>query len=132
MSADVEAVADGLHAAFLSGDPAAISSCFADDAVIWHNFDDRELTLAQNLAFIGPLVASARSVDLEVVRRHPTEDGYVEQHVMKVERADGTRVAIPTCHVMSLRPDGAIVRMEEYIDLGALQSLRADTDQEAT
>ena len=111
---DEGAVIDRLFAALANGDLAAARGCFTPDARVWHGFDglahDVDAMIGQWQALID---AYSERVVLDV-RRQPTPQGLVQQHVMVCGR-DGVRKAWPICIVVRLA-DGLIARLDEYID----------------
>ena len=48
--AEMNDVADRLLAAIGAGDADAVRSIYAPDAALWHNFDQRDQTVDENLA----------------------------------------------------------------------------------
>lgn len=115
------ALADRLVAAIEAGDEAGVVACFTDDAVVWHNYDGREVGLVDVLPLLASLVELVPGVRYDVTRRHPCEGGFIQQHVVRGTAAKGELV-MPACMVITVR-DGKIARLEEYLDRGALRVL---------
>ena len=113
-AAGIEALAERFFAAVSAGDVETIASIYADDAVVWHNNDDVEMTKEQNvaqLAFLHRELASMRYVD---VRRVVVDDGFVQQHVLEIDDPTGL-VRMPA--MMRVYCDSERVhRIEEYVD----------------
>jgi ketosteroid isomerase-like protein len=109
------AIADALFAAIEAGDIEAVRALYAPDAVIWHNNDGVEQTPEQNLRVLRWVVDNLRDRAYEDVRRIVTDDGFVQQHVLRFTRGDGTRQEIPACLVVRCT-DGKITRLDEYLD----------------
>ena len=111
----MEEIADRLFDAIASGDVSAVRDLYAPDAVIWHNNDGVEQTPEQNLRVLQWVVDNLRDRSYDDVRRSITNDGFVQQHVLRFTRADGTRQEIPACIVVACA-DGKITRLDEYLD----------------
>ena len=108
-------VADRLFAAIEAGDLEAVRALYAPDAVIWHNTDGAEQTVEQNLRVLRWVVDNLADRRYEEVRRVSTESGFVQQHVLRCTRRDGTPVEVPACLVVTCAA-GRITRLEEYLD----------------
>lgn len=112
---DVDAVADALFAAIETGDLDAVAGLYTSDVAVWHNTDGVAEDRAANLRTLGWFVRSTRSRAYRDVRRSATADGFVQQHVLHIELADGRRAQVPACLVVTLRA-GRISRIDEYLD----------------
>jgi len=108
-------LADRLFAAIEAGDIDAVRALYAPDAVVWHNNDGVEQTVEQNLRVLQWVVDNLADRAYEDVRLHLTPTGFVQQHVLRFTRADGTRQEIPACLVVACA-DGRITRIDEYLD----------------
>jgi ketosteroid isomerase-like protein len=111
----MEELADRLFAAIEAGDIDAVRDMYSYDAVIWHNYDGVEQSAEQNLRVLQWVVENLSQRNYEDVRRIPTPTGFVQQHVLRFTRADGTRQEIPACMVATCA-DGKITRIDEYLD----------------
>jgi len=118
----VSDIADRLFAAIQAGDLDAVRSLYAPDAVIWHNTDGSEQTPDENLRVLRWVVEHLADRRYEEVRRSPTPTGFVQQHVLRCTREDGTRVEIPACIVVTCA-EGRITRLAEYLDSGHVARL---------
>lgn len=112
---DINAVADALFGGIENGDVDAVRAIYSDDAVIWHNNDEIEQTPAENLVVLQWIINNLADRKYEDIRRTITADGFVQQHVMRFTRKDGTRQEIPACLVVAVS-DGHITRIDEYLD----------------
>jgi ketosteroid isomerase-like protein len=108
-------LADRFFAAIAAGDMDAVRAIYAPDAVVWHNYDGVEQTLDQNLRVLQWVVDTLADRAYEDVRRQMTPTGFVQQHVLRFTRADGTRQEIPACIVATCDGD-RITRIDEYLD----------------
>lgn len=117
-------VADALFAAISAGDLESVQRVYADDAVIWHNYDGIEQTPTDNLRTLQWMVSRLGRVDYTQVRRAATPDGFVQQHVLVATNRRGEELAIPACIVCTVA-DGRIVRLDEYLDSAHVAAITA-------
>jgi ketosteroid isomerase-like protein len=108
-------VAEQLFAAIENGDVGTVRDLYSPDAVIWHNTDSREQSADQNLATLMWVVENLAERRYEDVRRSVTDRGFVQQHMMRWTKADGTRAELPAC-IVATCADGLITRIDEYLD----------------
>ncbi len=108
-------VAEQLFAAIENGDVGTVRGLYSQDAVIWHNTDGREQSADQNLATLTWVVENLAERRYEDVRRSVTDRGFVQQHMMRWTKADGTRAELPAC-IVATCADGLITRIDEYLD----------------
>lgn len=115
MTTDPLTVADRLFGAIEAGDVDAVRDLYAPAAEIWHNTDGVVQTPEQNLRTLAWVVQHLRDRSYDDVRRSATDDGFVQQHVLRATTADGRRVELPACIVCTV-VDGRITRLDEYLD----------------
>lgn len=108
-------LADQLVSAIEAADVDAIRACYTPDARIWHNFDDVEQTVDENLATLAWLVKRLPQRHYEIHRREPLPDGFFQQHVLTGTTSEGKNFALPACIVCRV-VDGRITRLDEYLD----------------
>ena len=60
------------------GDTAAARACYADDAIIWHNFDNKEKTVDENMASLEKWkrYVDHRKYDLQHILTGVTKEAY--------------------------------------------------------
>lgn len=121
---DAAAVLDRLIAAIVAGDQDAARAVYAPDARIWHNFDQVEQTVDENLRTLGWLVNRLHDRSYDDVVRHSIEGGVVQQHILRGTTTGGTRVEMPACIVAHVDGDH-ITRIEEYVDTAQAAALAA-------
>jgi ketosteroid isomerase-like protein len=116
---DINGLADRLVAAIEAGDVERVAGIYADDAVIWHNTDQVEQRPSENLLVLAWLVKHTASREYREIRRSVIDGGFVQQHVLHVEFADGRSADLPACLVVQVADDH-IVRLDEYLDGAAV------------
>jgi ketosteroid isomerase-like protein len=105
---------DRLVAAIVAGDVDAVRAIYAPDATIWHNFDQRDQTVDENLATLADLHRRVSNLRYTEIRRALVPDGFVQQHVLTGD-ARGGPLAMPAMIRFAVA-DGCITRLEEYLD----------------
>jgi uncharacterized protein len=121
---EVEAVAARFFAAIEAGDIEAIKAIYAPDAVIWHNTDEVEQAVDQNLVVLRWVIENVKGWHYEDVQRSSFEGGFVEQHVGKGVAPNGLPFAMPACIVGRVE-GGRVTRIDEYLDSAAVAKLTA-------
>ncbi|MCE9648046.1 MAG: nuclear transport factor 2 family protein [Parvibaculum sp.] len=109
------ALAERFVAAIESGDIEAVKGCYAGDARIWHNFDEVDQTVEENLKVLGWMTRVLGERKYNILRRVAIPGGFVQQHVLTGKRKTGEAFAMPACLVVQVK-DGRISRLEEYLD----------------
>lgn len=121
---DVMELAERFFTAIEAGDVDAARAMYAPDAEIWHNTDGVVQTPDDNLRTLGWMTANLGGIRYTEVQRSPTEDGFVQQHVLVATNRGGQRVEVPACIVVRLR-DGRITRLDEYLDSASVAAMLA-------
>ncbi len=98
-----------------AGDQETARACYAPDARIWHNFDNVEQTVDENMRTLRWFARTLPDRRYRVLRREALKDGFLQQHVLEATLPDGTAWAMPACIVVTAK-DGLIVRLDEYLD----------------
>ncbi len=113
-------LADRLFAAIAANDLDALrNDVYSPDVVVWHNNDNHEQRLEENLKVLNWISRNITDRRYEAVRRQATDTGFVEQHVLRGTTADGTQLEVPACLVVTVEND-RISRIDEYLDSAAL------------
>ncbi len=110
-----DVLAERLFEAIERGDVGAVRDLYSTNAVIWHNTDGIEQTAEQNLATLAWVVENLAERRYEDIRRSVTDRGFVQQHMMRWTKVDGTRAELPAC-IVAACSDGLITRIDEYLD----------------
>ena len=105
---------DRLVAAIAAGDADAVRGIYAPDAQIWHNFDQRDQTVDENLRTLVDLHRRATNLHYTEIRRWLIDGGFVQQHVLTGD-AKGGPLAMPAMIRFEVA-DGRVTRLEEYLD----------------
>lgn len=120
--AAVLALADRMFRAIETGDLDALRAVYADDVVVWTNFDDTEQPLDRALSIVGWLCSKLGDRRYDVTRRELIDGGFLQQHVLRGTAPDGTAVAMPAC-IIGTVAGGRITRVEEYLDPAGVAAL---------
>jgi len=107
-------LADRLLAAIGAGDAQAVRGIYAPDAALWHNFDQRDQTVDENLATLADLHRRLADIRYTEIRRFLAPGGFVQQHVL-TGTAKGGPLRMPAM-IRFWVVDGRITRLEEYLD----------------
>jgi ketosteroid isomerase-like protein len=107
--------ADAFIAAIERGDVEAAKACYAPGAVIWHNFDNAEQSVDDNMKVLAWFARKLTDRHYRIVRREVLADGFLQQHVMEATLPDGRPFRMPACCVIRMK-DGLITRLDEYLD----------------
>ncbi len=122
--ADYEQLADRLIKAIEAGDADAVRAIYAEDARIWHNFDNIEQTVDENLATLAWMVERLPERHYEIVRREALPDGFLQQHVLKGRTRSGVEISSPACIICRVAGE-RIARLDEYLDTAGVSALFA-------
>lgn len=106
-----------------------VAALYAEDVGVWHNFSNATQSKAENLEVLKGLTASVDALRYEIVERLALDDGRVLQRHRLCCRADDEEVVIPACMMITVR-DGRIALIEEYLDSGQANALRAASGRE--
>src|SRR4051812_39792903 len=119
---DVLDLAERFIHAVAAGDLDTVRSIYAPDAVIWHNNDRRETTVEENLRVLGWMAKHVSDKAYTDIRRQETDNGYVQQHVLRGTAPNGQSFEVAACLIVDVDA-GRITRLDEYLDTAAIQPL---------
>ena len=105
-------------------DVDAVRAIYADDVVIWHNFDQAEQSVEDNLKTLRWIHGVLDDIVYEIVRREPIPDGFYQQHILRGTLPDGSAFAMPACAIVKIDA-GRIVSLHEYLDTAHTRPLAA-------
>lgn len=113
--AALASLADRLQDAIVAGDVEAAGEIYADDLVVWHNYDRVDCDRTTSLAAIATMATAYRRLTISDVRRDYLADGYVQRSVFHATARDGTTDDVDAMMRVWVR-DGQVTRIEEYTD----------------
>jgi uncharacterized protein len=115
--------AERFVSAIQTGDVEAVRACYAPDAKLWHNTDDIEQTVDQNMAVLDWFIKTLPDRYYRVLYRAALKDGFVQQHILEATLPDGTKWKMFACVIVRIE-NGLIVRLDEYLDSAQGKALR--------
>ena len=118
------AFAEKFVGAIQSGDVDTVRGCYAPDAKLWHNTDNIEQTVDQNMKVLDWFIRTLPDRNYRIVRREALADGFLQQHVLEATLPDGTKWKMDACCVIKVE-NGKITRLDEYMDSAAGKALRS-------
>ncbi|MDO8290809.1 MAG: nuclear transport factor 2 family protein [Parvibaculum sp.] len=121
---DVMKLAEKFVSAIEAGDIEAVKDCYAPDAQIWHNFDDVNQSVTDNLKVLKWMSGVLSDRHYAILRRVEIPGGYMQQHVLHGKLKNGAPFSMSACLVIQVE-DGRIKRLEEYLDVAQAAALRA-------
>jgi ketosteroid isomerase-like protein len=120
---EIDDLATAFFSAIEQADVEALRAIYADDATIWHNFDQADQGRDDNLkvlAWIGRNITDLAYTD---IRRVIIDGGFIQQHVLRGKAPDGTELEVPAMLRISCAA-GQVTRVEEYLDTAQVAALR--------
>jgi len=117
-------LAERFMTAIQAGDIETVRDCYAPGARIWHNFDDVEQTVEQNMKTLGWFARKLPSRRYNVKSREALKDGFLQQHVLEAKLPDGTDWRMAACVIVRMEA-GKITRLDEYLDSAQSAALSA-------
>ena len=120
---EIHAFADRFMDALNVGDAAQVRAYYAPGATVWHNFDNLDQPLEDNLKLLQWMVRKAPARHYRVLRREILPGGWFQQHVLEAQLPGGRSMTLYACCVITL--DGLLIRrIEEYVDPSQAAVLR--------
>jgi ketosteroid isomerase-like protein len=120
---EIRALATRFFDAIEAGDIAAVRAVYAPDAIVWHNTDNLEQPVADNLATLTNFIKFVPQRRYEQRRLDVFDGGFAEQHVLRGKLRDGKEVSLTACIICKVA-NGRITRLDEYFDSAALAAWR--------
>ena len=111
---EIDDIADPFFAAITKGDVDAVAKIYASGAQIWHNFDNKDQSTAENAVILLDMHRRAENLRYTEIRRFASPGGFVQQHVL-VGNAKGGPLHMPAI-IRFWVTDRRITRLEEYLD----------------
>ena len=97
------------------GDIAAARACYSDDAVIWHNFDNKEKTVDENMISLEKWKKYVINRTYDLQRLELLSNGYLQQHILSGTTNNGVNILVHACVICTVS-NNKITRLEEYLD----------------
>jgi ketosteroid isomerase-like protein len=107
--------AERLFSSVEKGDLEALRDVFAPDAWVWHASDNKKMTVEHSIKSIRAIQRSASEYRYTEIKRQPTPEGFVQQHVLLIMLHTGHKIVDRACCVCGVK-DGRIAFMEAYHD----------------
>ena len=120
---ELAAFADRFVDALNAGDPDTVRSFYTPDATVWHNFDNADQSLPDNLKLLEWMVRKAPKRRYKVLRREAIPGGWLQQHILEATSQAGREMKLYACCLITLE-NGLIKRIEEYVDPAQAAVLR--------
>jgi ketosteroid isomerase-like protein len=121
---DTLALAARFFDAIEAGDIAGMADCLHPDAPIWHNTDEREVSVATTRATLAGMIERIARPRYANRRLAAFPGGFVQQHRLEGTRVhDGVAVHLPCCIVCQVA-EGRITRIDEYFDSAHVAAFR--------
>jgi uncharacterized protein len=108
-------LADRFFRAIETTDRQMLEALYTPDAVVWHNYDDREQSRDENISMLMRFPQMFKSFKYDNIRRACFAGGFVQQHVCRGIKANGEAFAVPNCMVITVRGN-QIARIDDYFD----------------
>lgn len=127
-ASQIRALANRFFNAIERGDAETVLDCYASNAVIWHNIDNREKSRDENLLALKGMMVRIENRRYEQRRLQVSEHGFVQQHELHGTRTlDGQTVILTACIVCTV-VDGQITRLDEYLDSAQVAEFRKQSE----
>jgi len=115
-----ETIANRVADAITSRDVGKVDELYHPDVVVWHAATGQVVSRSDALAMSAAVFAATSELGYRNVRRHPIENGFIQQHQLVGRLANGAQIPpVEVCMVIKFRDD-KIISTEEYFDLGKL------------
>lgn len=108
-------LADDFFTAVSRGDTDTLERLYASDAMIWHDDDGQEQTVAENLRVLRWLAHTLEDMRYEDIRRQELPAGFTQMHVLRGVLPGHGLLEVPATLIVRVE-GGLIARIEEYTD----------------
>ena len=110
-----QTLADLMAELIQTRDIERFSVVYHEDAEIWHNFDNKVQSKAQNLELLSNVFSAFKIVRYTNSRINFIDGGFVKQHNLECITQNNDVISMPTCQIISIEA-GQIKAMAEYLD----------------
>lgn len=114
--------AERFFRAIEAGDIEAVRGLYSVDAKIWHNTDQLQQTVSENMRVLSWMIKNIPERRYRIVTRWGMSEGFAQQHVLELGTARG-RYAMPACIIAKVSA-GRITRLDEYLDSAHVAAMR--------
>jgi ketosteroid isomerase-like protein len=121
-------VADAFIDAIECGDYDSLLEIYSPSAVVWHNFDNLEVSARENVEAIRAIGGLLKSWRYTNKKRWEIPGGFIQQHTATLEPLKGEILSVHACLICRVE-NGRITRLEEYFDTAPLQPIFAALSQ---
>ena len=119
---DALELADRFFRAVEEGDIDALRDIYAPDAVVWHNNDQVEQAVEENLVTLAWIARNLPERAYTDIQRDAVPGGFVQQHVLRARTKWGVDLVLPAMMRVWCE-NGRITRLDEYFDSAQLAVL---------
>jgi ketosteroid isomerase-like protein len=120
-------VANRLFGAIERGEYETVDGMWADDVTVWHTGDSQDNDRVRALKVIRWFLDNTSTRTYEILDRRYFDGGFVQQHVLRACRSDGTSIQMRVCIVIKVDGEGRITRVDEYFDPADMAPLLRST-----
>jgi ketosteroid isomerase-like protein len=130
-AASILSVGNRLFETVEHGNLDELHDIFAPGAGVWHNTDNSITDIPTTIENLKKIRGSAAVFRYDDIRRLPTPEGFVQQHTLLIEMADG-RVIRDICCCICRVKDGRITHMDAYHDSAATGAMAHKANEAGT
>jgi ketosteroid isomerase-like protein len=120
-------VANRLFGAIERGEYETVADMWADDVTVWHTGDPQDDDRVRALKVIRWFMNVTATRSYEILDRRYFDGGFVQQHILRASRPDGTSIEMRVCIVIKVDTEGRITRIDEYFDPADMAPLLRST-----
>jgi ketosteroid isomerase-like protein len=116
VTVDAKAAVQRIADTLAGGDGAAIADILAGDAVVWHNYDGRDVPAAQAFTGVAQLHALVDGLRVDIVQDETISGGAVARlEIRGTVRGSGRPLLARNCIFVTIT-EGRVRRIDEYVD----------------
>lgn len=120
-------VANRLFGAIERGEYDTVAAMWAHDVTVWHTGDTQDKDRVRALKVIQWFMNVTTTRSYEILDRQYFDGGFVQQHVLRASRSDGTSIEMRVCIMIKVDGEGRITRVDEYFDPADMTPLLRST-----
>jgi ketosteroid isomerase-like protein len=120
-------VANRLFGAIERGEYDTVDAMWADDVTVWHTGDSQDNDRVRALKVIRWFLDNTTQRNYEILDRQYFDGGFVQQHILRASRSNGTSIEMRVCIVIRVDTEGRITRVDEYFDPADMAPLLRST-----